>query len=82
MFVMQSTIGLFSVNSSAVSRDRGYIGMRGSLSSVVSCLSIIPEHKHPLSTKACTIVVLLISALTKNGSVFSLASSLSTALGS
>ena len=56
--------------------------MRGSCNLSASLSSMIPEHKHPLSTGACNIVVSFIKAFTKKGFVFMLASSLLTALSS
>ena len=76
---MSLTIGLLTVAISAVWRDLGEMAMRGSCNCVARLLSIIPEHKHPLSTRACTIVKSFIKALTRNGVVFNSSSLLATA---
>ncbi|VCU39520.1 BgtTE-56009 [Blumeria graminis f. sp. tritici] len=70
MCVILSTIGLLVVESSAVSKERGLIRMRGSCNLEARSSLIIPEHKQPLSTNACTILESLIKALIKNGVVF------------
>lgn len=52
---------------SDVSRFLGNILMRGRFNPDERALSIISEHKQPLSIKACTINESFIKALTKNG---------------
>ena len=50
--------------------------MRSKFNLVARVLSIIPEHKQPLSTKACIITLSFIKALTRNGVVFILGTGL------
>lgn len=78
---MNSTIGLFVVNSSVVSDQRRVIAMRTSFSFEVILSIIIPEYRHPLLTKACAIFLSFINALTIKESVFSFTSALDIIFG-
>ena len=78
ILVIDSIIGILVFDLSVVCNGRGIFRMRGRFISVANVSLMTPVHKHPLSTRACTIVVSLIIALTRNGSVIILVSLNST----
>ena len=79
IYVILLTVGFIGAESSAVWSERGDILKRGSFSLETSASLIIPEHKQPLSTKACTMFISLINAFTEKDVVFILISWLTTA---